>query len=110
MCMRRCKSSARLTSHTVGNFTTSSLLEAVDKASGEKVMLCPNCWIENAVVQVRKEGRYDPDDRPEDVLDQVSYVCKTIHTKPSDEKEGFIGKKRPLPDSAEDVSKKVMAG
>ena len=75
--------------------------------SGEKVMLCPNCWISNAVIQVRKEGYDNDEDRPDDVMDQVSDVCHTTNVKPSKEnggsQEGTDCTKRPLPDSVEDV-------
>lgn len=103
---RNCKSVSGLTNHTVGNFTTSSLLEAVNNKSGETVMLCPDCWIENAVIHARKEGGFDyfGGERPENVLEKVSDACKTIHTEPPEEKGGTAGKKRPLSDAAEDTS------
>lgn len=98
-----------MTQHTVGKITTSSLLEAIDKERGEKVMVCPTCWIRSAVVQARRTcDKYE--DRPEDVLDKVLYSCSVRNVKPAggatggsrEESAGGADGKRSLGDVTED--------
>lgn len=97
---RRCSSrsgAAATYQYTLGDVMTTSLLEAIDKKTGDKIMICPSCWIERAVVKVRRDRSYDGDERPEDMLDLVSAACSTSKCKEA----GELGNnKRSLPEDS----------
>lgn len=108
---RRCSSASDTVTYqyTLGDVMTTSLLEAIDKKTGEKIMICPSCWIERAVVKVRRDRNYDGDERPEDMLDLISSACSTAKCKEVGEVDNNDNKKRSLPEDSANIPAKRVA-